>query len=247
MGKLGFRVYSFRKEVWKRHSFLVGNDQGGTTDVLAWIEIDNERETVAGLRPRIEVNVVNRMNRRTPLFQETIEIMNNAHNFHRRPESDRRQCVAVACGVADAMMLSRDVAYLASRDVRRYQLAIIAPDGDANNPDDLELVTYEEEDNGMLARNLQPICVIVPRTSRPTTAAAGCGCASRRAPAQGLTLRARCACADACAPPTLQSTSSGRCASGCAWGARRTRGGARRPSSPTSTASTRRTPRRTTS
>jgi len=85
------RVYSYANPVWKRHSYLVGNEQGGTTDVLGWLEIDNLTTTIADVRPMIEVHVVNKMNRRTPLFQETLEIMNNAHNFHRRPESDRRQ------------------------------------------------------------------------------------------------------------------------------------------------------------
>jgi len=93
MGKLGVRVFSYRNPVWKRHSYLVGNEQGGTTDILGWLEIDNGSTTIAQLRNMIEVHVVNRMNRRTPLFQETLEVMNNSHNFHRRPESDRRQYV----------------------------------------------------------------------------------------------------------------------------------------------------------
>lgn len=54
-GRLAIRVFSFRHRVIDRHSFLVGNDQGGVTDVMGHIDIDRGRTTLADVRTSLEV------------------------------------------------------------------------------------------------------------------------------------------------------------------------------------------------
>lgn len=149
--RLGFRVFSFRHRATDRHSFLVGNDQGGVTDVLGHLPVDRDHTTIADLRIPLETVEERGMLKRSPLFAEVLYVMNATQNLHGRPESERRQ----------------------------YRFARIrADEADKPDPYPKKVFTLEEEEK-VIVKSCQPVLLIVPCECCAAAGAVACMRCSR--------------------------------------------------------------------
>ena len=81
--RITFRIYTHRGNTQDSHSYIMGTDSGGLTERMPeLIEFDPEITTFEDLRVKIEVCFDRGMNRRTSLYQEILQAVQNSHNPH---------------------------------------------------------------------------------------------------------------------------------------------------------------------
>lgn len=84
------RIYTHRQSVFRAHSFLVGNEQGGISEKLGGIAIIRNKTTLDDLRQLIETVVDNNMIRRNPLYQEFLATVFSLPNPYGYPDKELR-------------------------------------------------------------------------------------------------------------------------------------------------------------
>mmetsp|Transcript_77561 Transcript_77561/g.151826 ORF Transcript_77561/g.151826 Transcript_77561/m.151826 type:complete len:167 (-) Transcript_77561:82-582(-) len=82
--RVTLRLFTHRQSVFRAHSFLVGNEQGGLSERLGNVAIQANRTTLEELRQLIECIVDNNMIRRNPLYQDfliTVSMLPNPYGY----------------------------------------------------------------------------------------------------------------------------------------------------------------------
>mmetsp|Transcript_1468 Transcript_1468/g.2007 ORF Transcript_1468/g.2007 Transcript_1468/m.2007 type:complete len:161 (+) Transcript_1468:117-599(+) len=90
MGRVNLRIFTHSKSCDKGHSLLVCNDQGGLTDKVGGIRIQDNKTTFQDLRLLIEEVEIGGMRRRTAFYPEILFTMMNAPNPHGYSSSELR-------------------------------------------------------------------------------------------------------------------------------------------------------------
>jgi hypothetical protein len=88
--RVSLRVYTHKQSVFRAHSFLVGNEQGGLSEKLGAIPIVRNKTTLEELRQLIETTVDNNMIRRNPLYQEFLATVFTLPNPYRYKDKELR-------------------------------------------------------------------------------------------------------------------------------------------------------------
>jgi len=85
------KVYTHPQSVFKQHSFLVGNEQGGLSEQIGVLPIEKELTTVKDMRQMIEEQVDRNMVRRTAMFIEFLTIATNLPNPYKYSDRKRKR------------------------------------------------------------------------------------------------------------------------------------------------------------
>ena len=92
MQRLSLRVYTSRTGASSNHSFCVAADGGGLTATIDTV-VFADTTTFTQLRRDIECVSDRGMFRRTPMFQEVLDVMQRAPNPHGYSHSEKLTCV----------------------------------------------------------------------------------------------------------------------------------------------------------
>jgi hypothetical protein len=88
---LTIRVYGKAKDCSDGHSYLVGDSFSDVSHPIGKLIIDIRAVTLQQLRPMIEYDRSNRMDKRSMMFQEAIFLMDRLPNEHGRPRHELRE------------------------------------------------------------------------------------------------------------------------------------------------------------
>lgn len=88
---LTIRVYGKAKDCSDGHSYLVGDSFSDVSHPIGKLIIDIRAVTLKQLRPMIEYDRSNRMDKRSMMFQEAIFLMDRLPNEYGRPRHELRE------------------------------------------------------------------------------------------------------------------------------------------------------------
>lgn len=88
--RVTLRLYTHRQSVFRAHSFLVGNEQGGLSEKLGRIPIQTNKTTLIQLRQLIETTIDNNMVRRNPIYQDFLITVFTLPNPYKYSDKERR-------------------------------------------------------------------------------------------------------------------------------------------------------------
>lgn len=89
--KLTIRVFGFSTDCRQSHSYLVGNMFSDISSPIGQLMVDIRKVTLQQIRPMIEFDRSNHMDKRSMMFQEAIFIMDRLPNHFQRPQSELRK------------------------------------------------------------------------------------------------------------------------------------------------------------
>ena len=84
-------VHECRKSSKDSHSFLIGSDQGGLSERLDSLVVEEDTLTLKQLRPRIQETQQGGMIKRTLMCEEILYVLKTCPNPHGWPEDQREQ------------------------------------------------------------------------------------------------------------------------------------------------------------
>mmetsp|Transcript_8730 Transcript_8730/g.14861 ORF Transcript_8730/g.14861 Transcript_8730/m.14861 type:complete len:207 (+) Transcript_8730:36-656(+) len=139
MGRVNLRIFTHPKDTSVGHSMLVCNEQGGLSDKIGGVRIQDNKTTFTELRTMIEEVEINGMRRRTQFFPEVLYHMMNSPNPHGwAPEQLRHyhfglieapgQPPALVPAAAEGRRVTELVPDLVAQDV------ILVPQSQASSP-----------------------------------------------------------------------------------------------------------------
>eukprot|EP00941_MAST-03F_sp_MAST-3F-sp1_P005205 g5205.t1 len=125
LNRIGIHTFVARPPIDKHHSFIVGCDTFGLSARLEEKPVD-ENLTLKKLREVIEINKVNGMCRRPPLFCEVVYLMNIASNPFMYPE--KRKLTEYRFGVSPKRSLAAyDLPYIIPKHLEKDILCLKCP------------------------------------------------------------------------------------------------------------------------
>eukprot|EP01040_Poterioochromonas_malhamensis_P009920 gene9920-10777_t len=89
--KVSIRVYGKDDSRKESHSFILDDHFTGISSVIGDVTVNIRTTTFNQLRPILEMNRANEMNKRSMLFQEALFIMDRLPNVYNRPRGDLRK------------------------------------------------------------------------------------------------------------------------------------------------------------
>ena len=89
--KLSIRVYGKDDNRTESHSFILDDTVTGVSSVIGEVIVNIRKITFENLRPILEFNKSNEMNKRSMLFQEALFIMDRLPNLYNRPRQEVRK------------------------------------------------------------------------------------------------------------------------------------------------------------
>eukprot|EP00614_Pseudopedinella_elastica_P006985 CAMPEP_0172603498 /NCGR_PEP_ID=MMETSP1068-20121228/23749_1 /TAXON_ID=35684 /ORGANISM="Pseudopedinella elastica, Strain CCMP716" /LENGTH=225 /DNA_ID=CAMNT_0013405259 /DNA_START=235 /DNA_END=913 /DNA_ORIENTATION=+ len=148
--RVSLRMYSHPQSVFRAHSFLVGNEQGGLSEQLGRVLIEADKTTLDALRQLIETVNDNNMIRRSPLYQEFLITVSNIPNPYKYGDKDLRHYRFAAFAQPgdlfptlipkeeeETMLVVDSVPNFLTDDLLLVPVSQVRPDGTFPEPEDL--------------------------------------------------------------------------------------------------------------
>ena len=143
------RIYTHSQSVFRQHSFLVGNEQGGLSNKLGRIPIQANLTTLEQLRPMIETVVDNNMIRRNPIYQEFLALTFSLANPYKYSDKELRQYrfgffrepqdllpTLIPLDAEESLLVSESIVNTLTDDLILVPQSQIRPDGNMPTPEE---------------------------------------------------------------------------------------------------------------
>lgn len=89
--KLTIRLYGLRDNIHESHSYLIDDCFTGVSSPLGDLFVNINTVTLRQLRPMIEYDRSNHMDKRSMMFQEALFLMSRMPNYFGRPKSELKE------------------------------------------------------------------------------------------------------------------------------------------------------------